>query len=131
MDIRNIFIGLLLLSHMYGFSKNYISQIYTQIFKIFRKFSFVEKKITEKMNNACTSITKSLKLKCFFYKTIPIKGRSAHEIQRILNKNAKLDENPNEGKISGAIYHTKTDIHDIATIANNKYLYSNPLHPDV
>ena len=131
MDIKNIFIGLLLLSHTYWFSRNYLSQIYIHLFKVFRKFSFVENKITEKMKDACTSITKSLKLKCFFYKTIPIKGRSAHDIQRILNKNAKLDENPIEGKISGAVYHTKTDIYEVATIANNKYLYSNPLHPDV
>lgn len=129
MDIQNVLIFSLLSYVSYKFLLT--DYVYEKFFRLFRNLPFINTKIADKINSARLSITKSLELNQPFYKTIPDKRCFNKDIYRKININKTLDENPAEGKISGAVYHVNNDIYTVAKFANNKFLYSNPLHPDV
>ena len=129
MDIQTIAFLYIILHISYKFLLN--DYIYEKFFKVFRNLPFISTKIADRINAAHLAITNSLKLDKYFYKTIPEKRCLNKDIYRKININKMLDENPADGKISGAVYHVNSDIHTIAKFANNKFLYSNPLHPDV
>lgn len=66
------------------------------------------------------------------YTQLPLKGIPVDELGKLLQIHAELDDaDVIGGRISGTVYGVDSKVKEAILMAYEKFLYSNPLHPDV
>ncbi len=88
-----------------------------------------KKMIKEKKSHALSVIKEGMFSKKYIYnfQKIPPNGINIDNVLHIMNDRKSITNN----KISGGIYNNNVESQKLINIVNSKYMFSNPLHPDI
>ncbi len=97
-------------------------------FQLFKLTSSGKKKIKDKRDNAKQIIKKSFKTNFSYnFDKLPENSMESKKLGFTVN----MRENNVNNKISGCVYINDKNLENTLKSINNKYLFSNPLHPDI
>jgi sphinganine-1-phosphate aldolase len=91
--------------------------------------------VTSQLDDASADMEKKLAPKgpgIVRWLELPKDGKSAEWLKDELDSLSRLpSSNWQSGKVSGTVYHGGEELEHVISSAMNKYIISNPLHPDV
>ncbi|KAF5307262.1 hypothetical protein FQR65_LT06978 [Abscondita terminalis] len=104
-------------------------------FKCCKKIPHIKRQIDLKMDEVHDALNKETteKTKNYEYITeLPQQKLSQSKILNIIDENLNIgDYRWDEGKVSGTVYYTNSELVQLVTDVYGKTAYTNPLHPDV
>jgi sphinganine-1-phosphate aldolase len=105
------------------------------VFRWIRKLPFVKAKIRKEMKKAKQSLVHSLLKEIpgeVFRPELPAEGASKEALMEeldLLSEKGEMDWK--KGGVSGGLYNCSTELTQLNTEVYRRFLWSNPLHPDV
>jgi len=116
-----------------------INETYVQLatfgFKCALRVPSIKRKVTSQLDEASADMEKKLAPKgpgIVRWLELPKSGKSPEWLRDELDSLSRLpSSNWQSGKVSGAVYHGGEELEQVICSAINKYVISNPLHPDV
>ncbi|KAI9628577.1 hypothetical protein KEM48_011533 [Puccinia striiformis f. sp. tritici PST-130] len=116
-----------------------INETYIQLatfgFKCALRVPSIHRKVTSQLDDASADMEKKLAPKgpgIVRWLELPQEGKSSEWLTDELQSLSELpSSNWQSGKVSGTVYHGGEELEQVISSAMNKYIISNPLHPDV
>ncbi|POW00770.1 hypothetical protein PSHT_12863 [Puccinia striiformis] len=104
-------------------------------FKCALRVPSIHRKVTSQLDDASADMEKKLAPKgpgIVRWLELPQEGKSSEWLTDELQSLSELpSSNWQSGKVSGTVYHGGEELEQVISSAMNKYIISNPLHPDV